>query len=88
VTTLQVELPPETEARLRAEAAAAGKDPATFVREAVEEKLAWASDDMAERPKLSTQERIAEWMAWGGSHVPLGRDADDSRETIYEGRGE
>ena len=39
MTTLSISLLPETEARLRERAAAAGKDPATFVREAVEEML-------------------------------------------------
>lgn len=39
MTTLSISLPPETEARLRERAAAAGKDPATFAREAVEAML-------------------------------------------------
>ena len=86
--TLQIELPPETEARLREEAAAAGMDPATFVREAVEEKLAGSGDATTEPSKLPAAQRIAEWLAWADSHVPLGRDVDDSRESIYEGRGE
>ena len=37
--TLQIDLSPEIEARLRERAAAAGKDAATFALEAVEEKL-------------------------------------------------
>lgn len=36
MTTLSILLSPETEARLRERAAAVDKDPATFVREAVE----------------------------------------------------
>ena len=85
--TLQIELPPETEAKLRQEAAAAGKDPATFAREALEEKLAWSNAATAEESKLTKEQRIAEWSAWADSHTPLGHDVDDSRETIYEGRG-
>lgn len=85
---LQIELPPETEARLREQAAAAGKDPAAFAREAVEEKLAVSSEATTESSKLSVEQRIAEWMAWAESHAPIGHDVDDSRESIYEGRGE
>jgi len=86
--TLQIELPPETVARLHAEAAAAGKDPATFVREAVEEKLIGSADAVTESSKLPAEQRIAEWLAWGNAHAPLGHDVDDTRESIYEGRGE
>lgn len=38
--TLTLSLPPEFESRLRERAAASGKDVASFVREAIEEKLA------------------------------------------------
>jgi hypothetical protein len=38
--TIQVEFPPATLERLQAEARASGKDVETFVREAVEQKLA------------------------------------------------
>lgn len=86
--TLQIELPPETEARLREQAKAAGKDPAAFARDAIEEKLALSADPAAESPRLSVEQRITEWMAWAKSHAPLGHDVDDSRESIYEGRGE
>jgi predicted DNA-binding protein len=37
--TVQIDLSPEFEAKLRQRAAAAGKDAAAFAREAVEEKL-------------------------------------------------
>lgn len=37
--TLQIDLDPELEAKLRERAAAAGKDTASFAREALEEKL-------------------------------------------------
>ena len=39
MTTLSISLPPETAAKLRKRAAAAGKDPVSFVRDVVEEKL-------------------------------------------------
>lgn len=38
--------------------------------------------------ELTTEEWIAELKAWAASHKPLEHPADDSRESIYEGRGE
>jgi hypothetical protein len=46
--TITVEFPPATLERLRAEAQAAGKDIETFVREAVEQKLARRHKTFAE----------------------------------------
>ncbi len=45
--TLQIDLTPDTEAKLRQRAAATGKDMAEFVVEAVEEKLS-APESLAE----------------------------------------
>jgi len=83
--TIHLSLPPETEADLRERAAAVGKDLASFVREAVEEKLAAAESG---RSTLSTEQRVGEWLRWTASHRPLGYVVDDSRESIYAGRGE
>jgi hypothetical protein len=46
--TLTIDLPAETERELRARAAATGKDVATLVREAVEEKLRATTPAFAE----------------------------------------
>jgi hypothetical protein len=46
--TLTIDFPPETEQKLLARAAATGKDVATLVREAVEEKLRTALPTFAE----------------------------------------
>lgn len=86
--TLQIDLPPELEARLREEAAAAGKDVATFAREAIEETVAPRGDSRSEYPRLSREQRLAEWRTWTASARPLGYMVDDSRESIYEGREE
>jgi hypothetical protein len=48
IMTLTIDLPPETEQKLLARAAATGKDVATLVREAVEEKLRAPSSTFAE----------------------------------------
>lgn len=37
---------------------------------------------------LSPEERAAAARAWAESHEPVTHFVDDSRETIYEGRGE
>ena len=44
--------------------------------------------DATPAPEKSAEEWIAEWRAWVESHPPRTVLADDSRECIYEGRGE
>jgi hypothetical protein len=84
--TLTLSFPPELEAKLRQRAAAEGKDPETLVREAVEQKLG------AEQPVPADAKGFDEWQAefnaWVASHQPIGHEVDDSRESIYRGRGE
>jgi hypothetical protein len=87
--SLTIPFTPEIEALLRERAAASGKDVGTFVREVVEEKLARA--DASEK---SAGQWTAEFNAWmqevaaRASAYPPGFVVDDSRESIYEGRGE
>lgn len=88
MTTLTIPLPTETAATLREQAAAAGTDVASFVLEAVKEKLASVGEFAADQPRLTKEERIAEWLEWTASHQALGYEVDDSRESIYAGRGE
>jgi len=90
--TLQITLPPETEAKLRERAAAAGKDIESFVEEAVEEKLAAQA---SREPGLSPSEKAARFSDWARSMgelvkktTPPGYVADDSRESIYEDSAE
>jgi hypothetical protein len=78
---LNIKFPPETEAKLRERAAAHGQDLATYVLHVVEEEL-------AQETALRPDERIAALREWAKSHRPLPYGADDSRESIYEGRGE
>ena len=88
--TFTLALPPDVESKLLRYAAAVGKDPATFVRETVEQKLASLSE-----PPLSAAERAAAWdrwvehmRSWAEKNLPPGHRVNDSRESIYEGRGE
>jgi hypothetical protein len=86
--TLHIDLAPEDEARLREQAAAAGKDVAIFAREALRETLLLETESDAEPPRLSTEQWLAEWHALTAGAKRLGCMVDDSRENIYEGRGE
>lgn len=85
--TLTVSFGPEVEARLRERAAAAGKDVESIVREAVDEKLAAAVAPTGPEGK-SYEQWVAELHAWAASHQPVSHLVDDSRESIYAGRGE
>ena len=84
--TLNLSFSPEVEAKLRARAAAAGKDLATLVREAVEEKL--ASSDGGRNSRRTAEQWEAEFEAWVSGRKPVTHPVDDSREGIYSGRGE
>lgn len=84
--TLNLSLPPELEARLRERAAATGKDVESFVREAVEEKITATAPSGPEGK--SPEQWSAELRAWAASHAPVTHSVDDSRESIYAGRGE
>lgn len=83
--TLNIMLSPESEAKLRERAAAAGKDVAAFVRETVEEKLAAGGDkgSASEPPRQGTNEWFARFNEWVASHPPRPFLADDSRDAIY-----
>ena len=85
--TLTLSFPPEVEARLRERAAAAGKDVESIVREAVDEKLAAVATPTGPEGK-SYEQWAAEFKAWIASHKPVSHFVDDSRESIYAGRGE
>jgi hypothetical protein len=91
--TLTISLPPDTEAKLRDQAKASGKDMGTFVREAVEEKLRAIGEPRPARD-LSNEQWLIQFNAWmddvakRASVYPAGFIVDDSRESIYEDRGE
>ena len=85
--SLSISFGAETEAKLRDRAAATGKDVATLVREAVEEKLSEGAGGRipAEMPY---EQWLAAFDAWVAGHRPVEHFVDDSRESIYAGRGE
>jgi hypothetical protein len=80
---LILNLPPETEARLRQASAESGKAPEALALEALDEKLA---TDFSSGPELSREEwlrRFNEWMSLVKSRNP---NVDDSRESFYPDR--
>jgi predicted transcriptional regulator len=83
---LTLSFPPELEAKLRQRAAAEGKDPETLVREAVEQKL--GAEQASPAHAKGFDEWRAEFEAWVAGHPPVEHEVDDSRESIYRGRGE
>ena len=88
---IHLQLTPEMEATLRQKAAAEGKDPDALALEAVAEKLA-APNGPA--PQATAGARLDAWnrfVARMGEHarnLPSNHVVDDSRDSIYEGRGE
>jgi hypothetical protein len=85
--TLKLTIPPETEAKLRTRAAALGQDMEVFVLQAVQEKLA----DVDTGSEIFSQGRD-DWEAKLRQcidlHPVVTHFVDDSRESIYAGRGE
>lgn len=87
---LHIPLRPEMESELRSCAAAAGKDVGSFGRDVIEVMLHTNKPTRVRtRKRRGLPERwIRELRGWAASHEPLPYEADDSRESIYEGRGE
>jgi hypothetical protein len=87
---LEIPLSPEKEAKLRERAAAMGKDVAEYVLEVVEEELTITEPPSAE--PLPSSQHPDPWLKtfreWIASHDHIKTVADDSRESIYAGRGE
>jgi plasmid stability protein len=84
---LIIELTPESEARLKEQAADRGKDLAAYAREVLEDGL--ANESAAAKETLSA----AAWRARFDAMLRAlpqtsATFVDDSREAIYHGRGE
>jgi hypothetical protein len=82
---LTIQLTPETEAKLRDQAALVGKAPEELALEALEERLAATVSGPTAVP---AEQWVADFRAWAEGHRRLLHEADDSRESIYAGRGE
>ncbi len=83
---ISVNFPAEIEQALIRRAAAAGQDVATFVKEAVAERLAEEAPPPAK--SASHTEFMAKLREIIDLHPMSNGGVDDSRESIYAGRGE
>lgn len=82
--TLNIELSPETEAKLRERAAESGKDVTSYARDVIEQKLAAENGDAAAAsPRQGGDDWFARFNEWVAGHPPRPMLADDSRDAIY-----
>jgi len=85
--TLTLSFPPETERALKERASRQGKSIANIVVELVQRET--QTEARTENGSTMTpHERAQAFLAWAASHPTLPFEADDSRESIYAGRGE
>ncbi len=82
---LILQLPPQLEAKLDAQVRATGKARETIALELLEEQL---HGEPLNGASLSAAEWVADIRSWASSHRALSHEADDTRESIYAGRGE
>ncbi len=85
--TITIDLPPETEARLRKQAEAKGAKLEVYLGELAQR---WADESMQlfYAAEKTPEQRVADWLAFVNSHEHITAVADDSRGSIYEGCGE
>jgi hypothetical protein len=88
MVTLTIQLPPEIEQKLRERASLFGQSFETYLQEVAELAAKEETAKAPPPPPLSAEEWIAEWRAWADNQPVRPVIADDSRESIYEGRGE
>jgi hypothetical protein len=84
--TLTLHLPAETESKLRQQAELSGQDLSEFVLQAVSEKLADA--EMQTQPASDNDEWTKKLRTFIARHPVVNHFVDDSRDSIYAGRGE
>lgn len=78
---LQVNIPEPLAEKVYRAAESQGKTPEDVALQAIEKQF-------GEEATLSPQEWVEDIRAWAAAHPILTHEIDDSRETIYAGRGE
>ena len=89
--TLHIPISPETESQLREKAVAVGKDVVQLARELIEQGVGGPNGSISPETaeaRLSALHRMIARARHQGERLPAGYVVDDSRESIYEGRGE
>ena len=88
--TVTIELPPDIEAGVLAQAQAEGLDVADYVRNLVRKQIA-SADATAPANELTPEEWMRRFKEWSESpahaNLPVLSDYAISRESIYEDRG-
>jgi hypothetical protein len=83
---LQLSVPLELENSLKKRAAMSGKDIATFIIDTLKEEL---TQEEVMATSKSTDDSFSTWLSrWRNLAPKTSHFVDDSRESIYEGRGE
>lgn len=87
---LLLHIPPELEALLARQAKSSGKAPEDIALRVLKEQLACEALSTASpmTEELAAEEWISDVRSWVEGRRKLDREADDSRESIYAGRGE
>ncbi len=81
-----ITIPDDTLQRLKAKAAARRLSLDAYLKDLAAENAAPSPDGA--RQLAAIESFVAGMTAWTATHVPPGHVVDDSRERIYEGRGE
>ncbi|MFV0444136.1 MAG: hypothetical protein ACK5Q5_11255 [Planctomycetaceae bacterium] len=84
--TTQLELPSELEIALRQRAAAVGQNVESFLWQVVDDAVDQEKSPPVQPRRVHDLRQRLE--AWAARHPVVDRPVDDSRESIYEGRGE
>ncbi len=84
--TLTIDLPPSVEEQLQRMAYRAGKPAPQYALELLREQLDRVPKSPNDLPSEERQQRFEAFLAEFSR--PVGHFVDDSRESIYEGRGE
>lgn len=84
--SIELELTPEMESRLRREAELAGQDLSGYIRQLLGTQLPKNGTVDSTESDLSDDQWRDELLAWAGSFSPVAGKVDDSRESIYEDR--
>ena len=85
--TIVMSFTPDTEKRLKAKADRRGLSIEKYLDDLVQQDV-HTEFSFDNAPLPTAEERAKAWLDWCASHKPLPFEADDSRESIYEGRGE
>lgn len=82
--TISIELKPDVEAFIARQAALRGLSAEAYLNSVLENLSAQTTD----KEHLSSEEWAREFRAWAASHSPVTTVVQDSRDSIYQGRGE